>query len=122
LIGIGQKIKQSIKVFLKTGTIPEAKLIESDAQFHAMNRFLKVWGTIRLPLVYIRSSKLMLTNMYEGVGQNLALEWWNSGYRTLDDVYENASLSPTIKLGIELFPEFEQRYKVEDNVCNARLY
>ncbi|CAO3685621.1 unnamed protein product [Umbelopsis vinacea] len=88
--GIGQKIKQSIKVFLKTGTIPEAKLIESDAQFHAMNIFLKVWG------------------------QNLALEWWNSGYRTLDDVYENASLSPTIKLGIELFPDFEQRLSRKD--------
>lgn len=45
-----------------------------------------------------------------GVGANLALEWWNSGYRSLEDVYENASLSPTIKLGIELFEEFEQRH------------
>ncbi|KAJ2959450.1 hypothetical protein NQZ79_g5097 [Umbelopsis isabellina] len=90
--GVGKKIKQAIKLYLKTGTIPEAKRIESDIQFHTMSKFLKVWG----------------------VGANLALEWWNSGYRSLEEVYDNASLSPTIRLGIELFEEFDQRLTRED--------
>ncbi|KAG2182188.1 hypothetical protein INT43_007115, partial [Umbelopsis isabellina] len=90
--GVGKKIKQAIKLYLKTGTIPEAKRIETDVQFHTMSKFLKVWGEH----IYLHVSS---------VGANLALEWWNSGYRSLEDVYENASLSPTIRLGIELFEE-----------------
>ncbi|KAH8550669.1 hypothetical protein BGW37DRAFT_497945 [Umbelopsis sp. PMI_123] len=90
--GIGNKIRHSIRVFLKTGTIPEAKAVESDAKFQVMKKFLKVWG----------------------VGHNLAQEWWNSGYRSLDDVYKNAHLSPTIKLGIELFDQLEQRLSRKD--------
>ncbi|CAO3663321.1 unnamed protein product [Umbelopsis ramanniana] len=90
--GIGNKIKESIGVFLKTGSIPEAKAVESDVKFHVMSKFLKVWG----------------------VGQNLAQEWWNSGYRSLDDVYQNASLPPTIKLGIELHEQLEQRLSRKD--------
>ncbi|KAG2182883.1 hypothetical protein INT44_005864, partial [Umbelopsis vinacea] len=90
--GIGNKIKESIRVFLKTGSIPEAKAIESDVKFHVMTRFLKVWG----------------------VGQNLAQEWWNSGYRSLEEVYQNANLPPTIKLGIELLDQLEQRLTRKD--------
>ncbi|KAI8584191.1 hypothetical protein K450DRAFT_218586 [Umbelopsis ramanniana AG] len=72
--------------------IKEAKAIESDVKFHVMSKFLKVWG----------------------VGQNLAQEWWNSGYRSLDEVYQNASLPPTIKLGIELFDQLNQRLSRKD--------
>ncbi|GAB5592166.1 hypothetical protein Unana1_07066 [Umbelopsis nana] len=54
--GIGQKIKQSIKLFLKTGTIPEAKQVESDAKFSTMNRFLKIWGYIKHKLRFSEPS------------------------------------------------------------------
>ena len=47
--GIGNKIKESIGVFLKTGSIPEAKAVESDVKFHVMSKFLKVWGTFAVP-------------------------------------------------------------------------
>jgi DNA polymerase/3'-5' exonuclease PolX len=44
LAGVGKKIKQAIKLYLKTGSIPEAKRIETDVKFHTMSKFLKVWG------------------------------------------------------------------------------
>lgn len=44
-----------------------------------------------------------------GVGPNTARIWWETGYRTLQDVLDQAKLTSTVRLGIKLFPDFEKQ-------------
>lgn len=77
---------EKIKVFLDTGTIEEADQLRYDEQFRTMSLFNKVFG----------------------VGVTTAKLWWDTGYRTLLEVLENAKLTATVRLGIELLPDFDQ--------------
>lgn len=50
----------------------------------------------------------MMTDNRIGVGPATARIWWESGYRTLQDVLDNAKLTTSVRLGIELLPDFIQ--------------
>ncbi|KAI8638992.1 DNA polymerase beta-like protein, partial [Parasitella parasitica] len=86
IIGVGKKMTEKIKVFLQTGTIEEADKLRYDEQFRTLSLFSKVFG----------------------VGVTTARLWWDMGYRTLQEVLANAKLTATVRLGIELFPDFNQ--------------
>ncbi|KAI8984212.1 DNA polymerase beta-like protein [Mycotypha africana] len=86
IIGVGQKMAEKIRVFLQTGTIDEAEELRTDEHFRTMSLFNKVWG----------------------VGVTTAKIWWDMGYRTLQEVLDNAKLTATVKLGIQLFPDFNE--------------
>ncbi|CAO3652141.1 unnamed protein product [Mucor fragilis] len=92
IIGVGSKIAEKIKVFLHTGTIEEADQLRFDEEFRTISLFNKVFG----------------------VGVTTARLWWEMGYKTLQEVLDNAKLTATIKLGIELLPDFDQMMSQED--------
>ncbi|GAN06532.1 DNA polymerase beta [Mucor ambiguus] len=92
IIGVGSKIAEKIKVFLHTGTIEEADQLRYDEEFRTISLFNKVFG----------------------VGATTARIWWELGYKTLQEVLDNAKLSTTIKLGIELLPDFDQMMSQQD--------
>ncbi|KAL0135020.1 hypothetical protein V8B55DRAFT_1556564 [Mucor lusitanicus] len=87
-----EKIIEKIKMFLHTGTIEEADQLRYDEEFRTISLFNKVFG----------------------VGVTTARLWWEMGYKTLQQVLDNAKLTATIKLGIELFPDFDQMMSRED--------
>lgn len=84
--GVGSKMAEKIKAFLHTGTIEEANQLRFDEEFRTISLFNKVFG----------------------VGVTTARLWWEMGYKTLQEVLDNAKLTATIKLGIELLPDFDQ--------------
>ncbi|KAI7898477.1 uncharacterized protein BX663DRAFT_555834 [Cokeromyces recurvatus] len=93
IIGIGRQISQIISEYLKTGVISEAKQLLSHDKFRTLSIFVKVFG----------------------VESTLANYWWNKGYRTLQEVLDKEhNLSPTIRLGIQLLPSFEQLMSRQD--------
>ncbi|KAL7312998.1 hypothetical protein PS15m_008700 [Mucor circinelloides] len=92
IIGIGSKMAEKIKVFLQTGTIEEADRLRYDEEFRTISLFNKVFG----------------------VGVTAARLWWKMGYKTLQEVLDNAKLTATIKLGIELLPDFDQMMSPKD--------
>ncbi|EPB90105.1 hypothetical protein HMPREF1544_03081 [Mucor circinelloides 1006PhL] len=83
---------EKIKVFLQTGTIEEADRLRYDEEFRTISLFNKVFG----------------------VGVTTARLWWEMGYKTLQEVLDNAKLTATIKLGIELLPDFDQMMSPKD--------
>jgi hypothetical protein len=42
--GVGKKMAEKIKVYLRTGTIEEAELLRSDEQFRTLSLFNQVFG------------------------------------------------------------------------------
>lgn len=57
-------------------------------------------------MVYNVISVILITT--EGVGAVTANIWWNLGYKTLQDVLDKAKISPAVRLGITLLPDFSQ--------------
>ncbi|CAO3629478.1 unnamed protein product [Mucor hiemalis] len=92
IIGVGKKMSDKIEAFLKTGTIEEAEALRSDEKFRTLSLFNQVFG----------------------VGAVTAHIWWNLGYRTLQEVLDKAKLTPIVRLGIELFPDFSQLMERND--------
>ncbi|KAG0746901.1 hypothetical protein G6F57_003952 [Rhizopus arrhizus] len=74
IIGVGVKIRQKIQQFLETGTIEEAEGLRYSEEFRTRRLFSKVYG----------------------VGPVTAKIWWDVGYRTLQEVLDNAQLTSTI--------------------------
>lgn len=73
-----------IHYYLEHDTIPEAEKLLSDVRFRTLRLFTKCFG----------------------VGSKTARDWWDMGYRCLQDVLDNALLTTTVKLGIQLLPDF----------------
>ncbi|KAI9470550.1 MAG: hypothetical protein EXX96DRAFT_584790 [Benjaminiella poitrasii] len=101
--GIGRQSSKKIAEYLKTGVIQEAQQLLTDEEFRTLGLFTKAFG----------------------VGSIVAHSWWNKGYRTLQEVLDNEStLSKTIRLGIQLLPDFEQPMSRKDieEIMNAIRY
>ncbi|KAG1458045.1 hypothetical protein G6F46_006885 [Rhizopus delemar] len=92
IIGVGVRIRQKIQQFLETGTIEEAEGLRHSEEFRTRRLFSKVYG----------------------VGPVTAKIWWDVGYRTLQEVFDNAQLTSTVRLGIQLFPHFHQKMNRSD--------
>ncbi|KAI9493659.1 hypothetical protein BDB00DRAFT_787767 [Zychaea mexicana] len=90
--GIGPKVGQLIAIYLETGTIPEAEDLLSDEKFRTLKHFCKAFH----------------------VGPSTANRWWDNGYRTFQDVLDRGRPNESIKLGIQLLPEFEQPMNRQD--------
>ncbi|KAI9245373.1 hypothetical protein BDA99DRAFT_565927 [Phascolomyces articulosus] len=86
ITGIGKKIGGLIDTYITTGTIPEAEILLSDEKFRTLSHFCKVFG----------------------VGPSTANIWWDKGCRSLQEVLDNAKPPASIRLGIELLPDFNQ--------------
>ncbi|KAI8092911.1 uncharacterized protein BX664DRAFT_328480 [Halteromyces radiatus] len=82
--GVGSKIKEIVRVYLETSTVPEAEALLSDERFRTLKLFNKCFG----------------------VGPSTARAWWDMGYRSLQQVLDQASLTSTVRLGIQLLPDF----------------
>ncbi|CAO3597935.1 unnamed protein product [Absidia cylindrospora] len=82
--GIGAKIKELIRIYLDIGKVPEAEALLSDEEFRTLDLFNRCFG----------------------VGPATGKAWWDMGYRTLQQVLDHATLSNTVRLGIQLLPDF----------------
>ena len=77
---IGPKISTVINEFMTTGDIQEVNNIQKSERYMAINKLTDIWG----------------------VGERTALEWYNKGYRSIEDVMDgNEKLNKTVQLGIK---------------------
>jgi len=86
LPGCGLKIAQLYKEFRETGELQEAKEDESDPRLAVLKQFYDIWG----------------------VGETTAREFYNRGWRDLDDIVEYGwdSLSRVQQIGVKYYDEF----------------
>jgi hypothetical protein len=93
-----------VRELLATGTIQEADRLRYDEKFRTMDLFSKVYGK---GIEYV--APIEVFHLFGvGVGVSTAKIWWDSGYRTLQEVLDNEKLTPTAQLSIQLFPELNQ--------------
>ncbi|KAI8149975.1 hypothetical protein BJV82DRAFT_585360 [Fennellomyces sp. T-0311] len=92
ITGIGKKISELVRIYLETGTIPDAEKLLGDEKFRTRSLFCKVFG----------------------VGPSTASIWWDRGYRTLQEILDQAKLVKAVRLGIELLPDLEQPMSRQD--------
>ncbi|KAI8919423.1 hypothetical protein DFJ77DRAFT_508301 [Powellomyces hirtus] len=92
--GVGDKIARMIREYLKTGTIQAAETVANSSRFLIISHFASIYG----------------------VGPTTARDWYGKGYRSLEDVLdaEGDTLSNVVKMGIELFPDFQQKMTRKD--------
>ncbi|KAK4169163.1 hypothetical protein QBC43DRAFT_86084 [Cladorrhinum sp. PSN259] len=86
LPGCGQKIALLFQEFKETGYLSEARLDETDSRLKTLNLFYNIWG----------------------VGEGTAREFYNKGWRDLDDVVEYGwdSLTRVQQIGVKYYDEF----------------
>lgn len=88
LRGIGTNIKEKIKEVLNTGSIRKAKALENDERQKVVELFDAIWG----------------------VGTETALQFYQKGFRTLDDLRKNEHiLNDNQKVGLKYYDDFNQR-------------
>ena len=77
---IGPKISAVIKEFKSTGVVKEAERIKNSERHIIINQLTNIWG----------------------VGDKTALQWYNKGYRCIEDVMDaNEKLNKNIQIGIK---------------------
>ncbi|KAI8141490.1 hypothetical protein BJV82DRAFT_619388 [Fennellomyces sp. T-0311] len=92
-LGIPEELCDMIKVYDKTGTIAEATDLLTNEEFNTVQNFENVYG----------------------VGLSTAKKWWNIGYRSLDDVMNNArNLSEPIRQAIHITSDLRKPIFRED--------
>ncbi|CAN6652703.1 hypothetical protein TRVA0_026S00540 [Trichomonascus vanleenenianus] len=84
LTGIGDRLAGKIEVINRTGELPELEEARKDERGGIMAKFKKIFG----------------------VGPAIAREWYQKGYRTLDDIAKNADLNHAQKVGLEHYDDF----------------
>jgi hypothetical protein len=62
-----------------------------------------------IPSFSLQNLKIHIKSISIGVGPVTVKIWWDVGYRTLQEVLDNAQLTSTVRLGIQLFPHFHQK-------------
>ncbi|KAG0180918.1 hypothetical protein DFQ28_003895 [Apophysomyces sp. BC1034] len=92
IIGIGKKMTTLIRAYLATGHVLEAEQLLMDERFQTLRLFNKAFG----------------------VGPSTAKLWWDMGYRTLQEVLDNAQLTTSVRLAIELLPDLIQPMTRDD--------
>ncbi|KAH8553150.1 hypothetical protein BGW37DRAFT_283990 [Umbelopsis sp. PMI_123] len=90
--GIGGKIGRMIQDYIKDGKILEYEELERSPRHAVLDMFYNV----------------------HGVGHEVALQWYRSGYRSLEDVSRNERLTSAQKVGIECYHDFLQKMSRDD--------
>ncbi|CAO3616124.1 unnamed protein product [Cunninghamella echinulata] len=89
---VGPKIKELIRFYLEHGTVPGAEKLLTDVRLRTLRLFTKCFG----------------------VGSKTARDWWDMGYRCLQEVLDMALLTTRVKLGIQLLPDFTIKMNRKD--------
>lgn len=101
--------QQPVKVLTYAEAIAIRNIGESSAEkieeFVKTGRMLKLQNLQNDPLVKLRG---LFTNIY-GVGAIQADRWIQKGYRTLDDIREQAQLTPCQQVGLDHFDDLNTR-------------
>jgi Fingers domain of DNA polymerase lambda len=50
------------------------------------------------------------TKLFLGVGHEVALQWYKTGHRSLEDVFKHETLTTAQKVGIEFYHDFLEKY------------
>ncbi|KAL1875282.1 hypothetical protein VTK73DRAFT_10238 [Phialemonium thermophilum] len=100
LPGCGPKIALLFQEFRDTGQLREVKDAESDPRLSVLSIFYDIWG----------------------VAETTAREFYNKGWRDLDDIVEFgwSSLTRVQQIGVKYYDEFQQkipRWEVEQICC-----
>ncbi|KAM0824459.1 hypothetical protein ACQ4PT_070188 [Festuca glaucescens] len=84
---IGKSLKDHINEIVTTGKLSKLEHFENDEKVRAVNLFGEVWG----------------------VGPATALKLYDKGYRTLDDLQKDDSLTYAQRTGLKFFDDIKQR-------------
>ncbi|XP_058776913.1 DNA polymerase lambda isoform X2 [Vicia villosa] len=87
LPSIGKSMKEHIQEIITTGKLSKLEHFETDEKVQTISLFGEVWG----------------------VGPATALKLYDKGYRTLDDLRNDDSLTNAQKLGLKYFDDIRQR-------------
>lgn len=100
LPGCGDKIALLFKEFKETGRIQEARLDESDPKLAVIKLFYDIWG----------------------VAETTARDFYNRGWRDLDDIVEYGwdTLTRVQQIGVKYYDEFQLKIPRQEVECIAR--
>ncbi|KAL6547231.1 hypothetical protein OROMI_022952 [Orobanche minor] len=87
LPGIGKSLQDHINEIVNTGKLSKLEHFEKDEKVHTINLFGEVWG----------------------IGPATAVKLYEKGYRTLDDLKNEESLTNAQKLGLKYFDDIKTR-------------
>ncbi|KAL6567781.1 hypothetical protein OROGR_001449 [Orobanche gracilis] len=87
LPGIGKSLQDHIQEIVNTGKLSKLKHFEKDEKVHTINLFGEVWG----------------------IGPATAVKLYEKGYRTLDDLKTEESLTNAQKLGLKYYDDIKTR-------------
>ncbi|XP_048231574.1 DNA polymerase lambda-like isoform X2 [Ricinus communis] len=87
LPGIGKSLQDHIQEIVTTGKLSKLEHFETDEKVRTISLFGEVWG----------------------IGPATALKLYEKGYRTLDDLKNESSLTHAQKLGLEYFDDIKTR-------------
>ncbi|KAK7309517.1 hypothetical protein RJT34_06315 [Clitoria ternatea] len=87
LPSIGKSMKDHIQEIITTGKLTKLEHFETDEKVRTLSLFGEVWG----------------------IGPSTALKLYEKGYRTLDDLRNDDSLTNAQKLGLKYFDDIRQR-------------
>lgn len=87
LPGIGESLAKKIWEIIDTGSFEKLEDFQSSEYMTVINLFGNVWGC----------------------GPNIARQWYDQGFRTLDDLRTKAKLSQNQQVGLKYYDEFLER-------------
>ncbi|RMZ85261.1 hypothetical protein DV738_g151, partial [Chaetothyriales sp. CBS 135597] len=90
--GIGKSIAEKIEEISTTGHLRKLEMAEADPQEQRLMVFMGIYG----------------------VGLKQARMWLNQGHRTLEDLLQNAELTPSQRIGAEHYQDFQARIPREE--------
>jgi DNA polymerase lambda len=99
IFGVGKGIAEKIADFLSYGKIAKLESLQENKKIQCIQVFSKIWG----------------------VGINTAEKWYATGYRTLEDIKNNAQLNYQQEIGLKYYNDFQQRIPREEveQICNV---
>ncbi|CAF1093694.1 unnamed protein product [Rotaria sp. Silwood1] len=87
LPGIGESLAKKIWEIIDTGSFEKLEDFQSSEYMTVINLFGNIWGC----------------------GPNIAKQWYDQGFRTLDDLRTKAKLSHNQQIGLKYYDEFLER-------------
>ncbi|KAI8583831.1 hypothetical protein K450DRAFT_220181, partial [Umbelopsis ramanniana AG] len=90
--GIGDKIGRMIQDYIRDGKILDHEELERSPRHAVLDMFYNVYG----------------------VGHEVALQWYRTGHRSLEDVIKHERLTSAQKVGIEFYREFLEKMSRDD--------
>ncbi|CAF1463730.1 unnamed protein product [Adineta steineri] len=94
LPGIGESLAKKIWEIIDTGSFEKLEDFQSSEYMNVITLFGNVWGC----------------------GPNIAKQWYDQGFRTLDDLRTKAKLSDNQQVGLKYYDEFLERMP-RNEVC-----